>query len=55
MNLIPELQKIKDENLLERIYQISGNEIVRPAYDYMMERIEQIINQSEDKILVKRK
>ena len=55
MNLVPELQKIKDENLIEKVYQLSGNEIVRPAYDYAIEKINELIEQSEDKILVKRK
>lgn len=55
MCLVPELQKIKDENLIEKVYEVSGNEIVRPAYDYAIQRIDTLIDESTDKILVKRK
>lgn len=54
MCLVPELQKIKDENLIEKVYQICGNEKVRPAYDYALERIDTLIEKSEDKVLVKK-
>ena len=54
MCLVPELQKMKDENLIERVYQICGNEKVRPAYDYALERIDTLIEKSEDKVLVKK-
>lgn len=55
MCLVPELQKIKDENLIEKVYAICGNEIVRGAYDYAIERIDTLINESDDKILVKKR
>lgn len=55
MCLVPELQKIKDENLIEKVYAICGNEIVRGAYDYALERIDTLIDESEDKILVKKR
>lgn len=55
MCLVPELQKIKDENLIEKVYEASGNEVVRPAYDFAKERIDTLIRESDDKILVKRK
>lgn len=54
MSLIPELQKIKQENLIERVYEICGNSIVRPAYDFAIEKIDTLIEQSEDKVLVLR-
>lgn len=54
MCLVPELQKIKDEHLIQKVYEVSGNEIVRPAYEYALERIDTLIEQSEDKVLVKR-
>lgn len=54
MCLVPQLQKIKDESLIEKVYEASGNEIVRPAYEYALERLDTLIDQSEDKILVKR-
>lgn len=54
MSLIPELQKIKQENLIERVYEICGNPIVRPAYDFAIEKIDTLIEQSEDKVLVLR-
>lgn len=55
MLLVPELQKIKAENLIEKVYMMSGSELVRPAYDFAKERINTLINESEDKILVKRR
>ena len=55
MCLVPELQKIKDEDLIEKVYKKSGNEMVRPAYDFAKERIDTLIRESDDKILVKRK
>lgn len=54
MCLVPELQKIRDEDLIEKVYQACGNEKVRPAYDYALERIDVLIETSEDKILVKK-
>lgn len=54
MCLVDELEKIQNENLIEQIYKISGNEIVRPAYEYAKVRLETLINESEDKILVKK-
>jgi len=54
MCLVPELQKIRDEKLIEKVFQVCGNEKVRPAYDYALERINDLIEESEDKILVKK-
>ena len=52
MNLVSELQKIKRENLIEKVYEACGNQLVRPAYDFAIEKINTIIDKNEDKILV---
>ncbi|MBE6138318.1 MAG: HD domain-containing protein [Firmicutes bacterium] len=55
MYLVPELQKIRDEQLIQRVYTVSGNEIVKPAYDFAIEKLDSLIDESEDKILVKKR
>lgn len=54
MNLVPVLKKIRDEKLIEKIYDIHGNEIVAPAYEYSKENLDNIINESSDEIVVRR-
>lgn len=54
MNLVPVLIKIRNENLIDKIYQINGNEVVKPAYDYAKEMIDKKIEETEDGILVNR-
>jgi len=54
MCFVPQLQKIKDELLIQKVYVMCGNQIVKPAYDYAIEKIDELIEQSEDKVLVKR-
>ena len=55
MNLVAELQKIKSENLIEKVYEACGNPIVRPAYDYAIKKIDDLIDKSDNKILVLKK
>ena len=55
MNLVPVLKKIRDEKLIDKIYEINGNEVVEPAYEYAKEVLDKTINSTEDGIIVKRK
>ena len=55
MNLVPVLKKIRNENLIDKVYQVSGNDIVLPAYEYAKNQLDKAIEDSEDGILVKRK
>lgn len=52
MNLVPVLMKIRNENLIDKIYQASGNDIVSPAYEFAKEQLDRMINNSEDGIIV---
>lgn len=54
MNLVPVLMKVRDEKLLDKIYEIHGNEYVEPAYEFAKKLLEERIEQSEDGILVKK-
>ena len=55
MNLVPALVKIREENLIDKIYQASGNDIVLPTYEYAKKQIDQLIENSEDGIIVGKK
>ena len=55
MNLVPVLQKIKEENLIEKVYKANGNPIVRPAYDVARDQLEQILHESEGEVIVKKR
>lgn len=52
MNLVPMLQKVREENLIEKVYIASGNPIVEPAYEFAKKQIDMAIENSEDGILV---
>lgn len=54
MNLVPVLAKIRNENLIDKVYHASGNEIVLPAYEYAKEQIDKAIESSDDGIVVKK-
>lgn len=54
MNLVPVLKKIRDEKLIKKIYDIHGNDIVAPAYEYSRENLDNIINGASDEIVVRR-
>ena len=55
MNLVPVLIKIKNENLIDRVFAASGNDRVLPAYEFAKKQLEQAINNSEDEIVVNRR
>ena len=55
MNLVPVLVKIREENLIDQIYQASGNEIVLPAYEFAKEQMDKMINDSEDGIIINKR
>lgn len=55
MNLVPVLIKIRDENLIDKIYQASGNDIVLPAYEYAKKQMDEMIENSSDGIIVGKK
>ena len=54
MNLVPILIKIRNENLLDKVYEVTGNEVVEPAYEIMKERLDELIENSDDGIIVKK-
>ena len=54
MNLVPVLMSIRKENLIDKVYEASGNEKVLPAYEYAKEQLDKAINSSEDGIVVNR-
>lgn len=55
MNLVPVLMSIRNENLIDKVFEASGNEIVLPAYEYAKEKLEKAIENSEDGIIVNKK
>ena len=55
MNLVPVLIKIREENLIDKIYQVSGNDVVLPAYEYAKELLDKTIENSDDGIIVSKK
>ena len=54
MNLVPVLLKIRNENLIDKMYEISGNEVVLPAYEYAKKQLDEAIEKSEDGMIIKR-
>lgn len=54
MNLVPVLQKIRQENLIDKVFSASGNSIVEPAYEIAKNQLEQAINNSNDGIVVRK-
>lgn len=55
MNLVPVLVKIREENLIDKIYQASGNDIVLPAYEFAKEQLDKKIEDSDDGIIVNKR
>lgn len=55
MNLVPVLKSIRDENLIDKVFEVSGNSIVAPAYEFAKEQIERNIENSEDGIIINKK
>ena len=52
MNLVPVLIKIKNENLIDRVFAASGNDRVSLAYEFAKDQLERAIKNSEDGIVV---
>ena len=55
MSLVPVLIKIRNENLIDKIYETSGNDIVLPAYEYAKKQIDESIKNSKDGIIVNKR
>lgn len=54
MNLIPTLMKVRNEGLIDKIYNIHGNSIVQPAYEIAKENLDRIIEENSDRVIIKR-
>ena len=54
-NLIPVLLRIKNENLIDKMYDVIGNSVLKDVYEIAKEKLDERINNTEDGILVKRK
>ena len=55
MNLVPILIKIRNENLIDKIFQASGNDVVLPVYQYAKEQLDIAIENSSDDIVISKK
>lgn len=55
MNLVPVLIKVRNEHLIDKVFEKTGNDIVTPAYEEAKKMLDDAINSSDDGILVKRK
>ena len=55
INLIPVLEKIKNENLIDKMYDIIGNSVLKDAYEIAKEKLDKQISNTENGVLVKRK
>lgn len=55
MNLVPVLIKVRNENLIDKVFEKTGNDIVAPAYEEAKKMLDDAINSSDDGILVRRK
>lgn len=55
MNLVPVLMTIRNENLIDKVYNASGNEVVLPAYEIAKDLLDKRIQDSEDGILVNKR
>ncbi|MCM1371197.1 MAG: HD domain-containing protein [Clostridium sp.] len=55
MNLVPVLLKVRQENLIDKVFETTGNnDIVAPAYEEAKKKLDQAINSSDDGILVRK-
>ena len=54
MNLVPTLMKVRNEGLIDKIYNIHGNSIVQPAYEIAKENLDRIIEENSDRVIIKR-
>lgn len=55
MNLVPVLQIIRNEKLIDELFKASGNDIVLPAYEYAKEQLDMAIESSDDGIMVRKR
>ena len=55
MNLVPVLMKVRNENLIDKVFEKTGNDIVAPAYEQAKKMLDEAINSSDDGILVKKR
>lgn len=55
MNLVPVLIKVRNEHLIDKVFEKTGNDIVAPAYEEAKKMLDDAINSSDDGILVRRK
>ena len=54
-NLIPVLLRIKNENLIDKMYDVIGNSVLKDVYEIAKEKLDERIKCTEDGVLVKRK
>ena len=52
MNLVPVLIKVRNENLINQVYNATGNSVVAPAYEIAAEQLEKMISNTDDGIVV---
>lgn len=55
MNLVPVLMKVRNENLIDKVFEKNGNDIVAPAYEQAKKMLDEAINSSDDGILVRKR
>lgn len=55
MNLVPVLMKVRNENLIDKVFEKTGNDIVAPAYEQAKKMLDEAINSSDDGILVRKR
>ena len=55
MNLVPVLMKVRNENLIDKVFEKTGNDIVAPAYEQAKKMLDVAINSSDNGILVKKR
>ncbi len=54
MNLVPVLIKIRNENLIDQVYNATGNNIVADAYEVAKEQLDKKIENTDDGIIVRK-
>ena len=55
MNLVPVLIKIRNENLIDKIYEKTGNDVVLPAYEHAKKELNKAIENSLDGIIINKR
>lgn len=54
MNLVSVIKLIKDENLIDKVFEKNGNDIVKPAYDFAKSQVDEIIKESDGPLVRKK-